>query len=331
MKMTIEDLRKVMTEALVGAGVPRPEAVVGVEMCLDAELRGHSSHGLRLVRNLIAEYTVANPRRSDLSIVSETPSSARVDGGYHLSLFVHRHAVDIAIEKATNTGVAIVSVANAGVGGAVGYLVERIAAAGLFAVALNTTPSTVVAPGTRTPALGTNPIAFSVPRGSRPPVVLDMATSSIAFNQVRQLAAAGGDLPPGVALDELGDPTTDPQRATDAESGRARILPFGGHRGFGLALMLELIVSGGVLGRTGDEKRGPSVMEPGDFGAIYIAFSPEIIGDPVSSSAAITSLVEELESEGARVPGESSRRLRDERLASGSLELTDEVRQILGV
>jgi LDH2 family malate/lactate/ureidoglycolate dehydrogenase len=300
-------------------------------MCLDAELRGHASHGLRLVRNLIAEYTVANPRRTELRIVSETPSSARVDGGYHLSLFVHRHAVDIAIEKATNTGIAIVSVANAGVGGAVGYLVERIAAEGLFAVALHTTPSTVVAPGTRIPALGTNPIAFGIPRGTHPPVILDMATSSIASNQVRQLAAAGADLPRGVALDEEGEPTTDPKRATDAESGRARILPFGGHRGFGLALMLELLVSGGVTGRTGEGKRGPSVMEPGDFAAIYIAYRPEIVGDPASSNAAITSLIEELENEGARVPGENSRRLRDERLASGVLELTDEVREILGV
>lgn len=329
MTIAIAALRAEIHRILTGHGVPPDEADAGVDMCVDAELRGHSSHGVRLLRNVLVEYGNGEGRRAPMRILHETAVSAQVDGGFQLSWFVHRAAVDLLAAKAADTGLAIVSVRNAGVSGALGYLVERVAARGLVALALNSSPLTVVAPGSATPTLGTNPLAMGVPRTSGVPLVLDMATSAIPFNQVVRLRDNGTALPAGVAVDATGAPTTDPVSAIDADSGRGRILPFGGHRGYGLALMLELLVSGAVTGRVGADKRGPVVLEPADFSAVYLAYQPGLIGDPVAGDEATERLVGELIARGARLPGEHSRARRAARVRRGTVELEPTAVQLL--
>ncbi|MFD2416504.1 Ldh family oxidoreductase [Amycolatopsis pigmentata] len=329
MKVDIEQLRRDVRAVLAHHGVPDEEAEVGAEMCLDAELRGHGSHGVRLLRNVVAQYRHTAERRSEPKVVHETPVSARFDGGFHLSWFAHRSAVDIAIAKAERSGIAIVSAAGAGVSGALSYLAERMAGAGLVGIAINSSPVTVVAPGTSVPSLGTNPLAIAVPRRSRPPLVLDMATSSIAFNQILRARDLGQELPAGVATDGSGNATRDPAAAIDPVSGRGRILPFGGHRGFGLALMLELMVSAGVTGRTGEDKRGPFVQEPADFSGFYLAYHPDLVGDPAAGAVATERLLSELTGEGVRLPGEVARVRRDRCYDEGVVELDYDVLEML--
>jgi L-2-hydroxycarboxylate dehydrogenase (NAD+) len=328
MEIPLSALRGRAEEFLTGLGVPPDEAATGAEMCIDAELRGHRSHGIRLLRNIALEYERGAPRRGPIRMISETPASAVVDGGYHLSLHVHRLAADLAAEKAERVGVAVTSARHAGVSGALGYLVERGAARGLVMIALNSTPLTVAPPGTSRAALGTNPLAIGVPRSDGPPVVLDMATSAIAFNEVLRRRAAGESLPDGAALDENGEPTTDPAEVVDA-TGRGRVLPFGGHRGYGLALMIELIVAGLATGRTADVKRGEVVLEPDDFGGVYLAFRPELIGEPAIGTVAVEKLLADIAASGGRIPGEQSRMLRDENLANQTVELAPEAHALL--
>ncbi|WP_370185040.1 Ldh family oxidoreductase [Rhodococcus wratislaviensis] len=320
MKIEITRLRSLMLSVLVTAQIPQHEAEVGAEMILDAELRGHRSHGVRLIRNVLAEYAAGADRRSEITRLTETSVSARVDGGFHLSLFVHRTAIDLAIEKARQSGVGLVGVTNAGVSGQVGYLVERAARAGFVAFSLNTSPLTVVAPGSPVPSLGTNPLAIAVPLPNAEPIVLDMATSAIPFNQVRRLRDEQKPLPEGVAVDGTGSPTTDPAAALDADSGRGRILPFGGHRGYGLALMLELLVAGGVIGRTGEAKRGPELLEPADFASLYFLYRPALVGE-ADAGAAVEALLMELRDQGARIPGEVSAQRRSFAVAEGNVEI----------
>jgi L-2-hydroxycarboxylate dehydrogenase (NAD+) len=321
----LDDVRS----ALVAHQVPLLEAEVGARLCVDAELRGHSSHGVRLLRNVLAEHAAGAARRSDLRLIGETPVSAQVDGGFHLSWFVHNHAIEVAVAKALSVGIGLVSVRNAGVSGALGYLVEQAARRGLVCLALNSTPAMVVAPGTAVPTLGTNPLAIGVPRRDRMPIVLDMSTAGIAFNQVMRLRGLGDVLPAGVALDSSGELTTDPHEAIDTTSGRARILPFGGHRGYGLALMLELLVAAGVSGRTASDKRGPVVLEPSDFSALYLAYQPGLLGDPAVADAATERLLADLQEQGARIPGEVSRLRRERCLRDGQVEIDPEADAIL--
>jgi delta1-piperideine-2-carboxylate reductase len=91
-KVAPERLRQAVQDTLARLGVPPEEAAAGAEMCLDAELRGHSSHGIRLLRNVAAEYAAGAARRRPPSVLAQTPVSARLDGGFHLSWFVHRQA-----------------------------------------------------------------------------------------------------------------------------------------------------------------------------------------------------------------------------------------------
>jgi LDH2 family malate/lactate/ureidoglycolate dehydrogenase len=110
MKVSTAKLRQDVCEALVAIGAPRQEAEVGAEMCLDAELRGHSSHGVRLLRNIAAAYEQGAGRRRAMRVVAESPVSARLDGGFHLSWFVHWSAIELVIDKALTMGIAVVSV-----------------------------------------------------------------------------------------------------------------------------------------------------------------------------------------------------------------------------
>lgn len=324
MLVSISSLRADVHRALTGQGVPDEEATVGAELCLDSELRGHRSHGIRLLRNVTAEYSRGSDRREPLRVRHQTPASAQIDGAFHLSWYVHGSAVDLVAEKALQTGIAIVSVRNAGVSGALGSLVERGARQGVVMIAMNSTPLTVVAPDGSVPMLGTNPLAFAVPRSGGHPLVLDMATSSIAFNQVLRLRETGGALPSGVASDAAGDVTTDPSSAIDPVSGRGRILPFGGHRGYGLSLMIELLVSAAVTGRSASGKRGPVVLEPADFGGLYIAYRPDLVGDPQSADDATEALISELLASGARLPGEDSRLRREGCISCGKVNVDQE-------
>lgn len=330
MEIPIDDLHGMLVGAFEAMGAPPDQAHAAAEMCLDAELREHRSHGVRLVRNIATEYRLGESRRRPLTIENETPASAVVDGGYQLSPYVHRVAVDLLATKAATVGVAMVGVRHAGVSGALGYLVERVARRGLVAIAFNSTPLVVVAPGASQPALGTNPLAIGLPRPGADPLVLDMATSAIAFNNVMRLHALGERLPEGVALDAQGAPTTDPRSAVDAQ-GRGRVLPFGGHRGFGLALMIELIAAGYVTGRTGAVKRGEALHEPDDFGALYLAFDPVLLGDASEAESAIEQLLSEIVASGGRLPGEQSRLRREAHLAAGTLDLDENAADVLGL
>lgn len=323
MRVELDELAGLLREVLGRQGVPEGEAAVGAEVLLDAELRGHTSHGVRLVRNVLGEYVRGAGRRRPVSLLQETPVSARVDGGYHLSLYTHRYAVDLAARKAEESGIGLVSVSDCGVSGALGHLVERIAVRGLVALAFNSSPVVVVAPAAAVPSLGTNPLAIGVPRQGAPPLVLDMATSAIAYNEVVRRRETGDGLPHGVANGADGTPTTDPAAAIDPATGRGRILPFGGHRGYGLALMVELLASGGVTGRVAGDKRGPIVGEPADFSGLYLAYQPGLVGDPERAAAATDRLVNELEDFGARVPGEVGRRRRERCLAEGVVDVDD--------
>lgn len=329
MRITLEELNERVVSLLTSHSVPAEEARVGARVCIDAELRGHASHGVRLLNNVIAEYDSGSHRRNQLCLTHETPASGQVDGGFHLSLYVHDFATTVAINKALEVGISIVSVRNAGVSGALGYFAERMALAGLVGIALNSTPITVVAPGSYVPTLGTNPLALAVPRATQDPVVLDMATSAIAFNQVKGLRDLGERLPEGVAVDAEGRATTDPAEAIDPSSGRGRILPFGGHRGFGLAFMLELLVSACVTGRVADLKRRSTFPEPADFSGLYLAYQPSLVGDRMQAREATEDLLQELVIQGTRVPGEVGRARREECQRHGFVDLSHEAAAVL--
>ncbi len=171
---------------------------------------------------------------------------AEVDGAWGWGPPAARLAVDTAVELASQNAVSAVTIRRCNHIGRLGEYVERISASGLIGLAMcNAEP--VVAPfGGRTRLLGTNPIAFAAPRSaSEPPLMIDFATATVAEGKLRVARDSGEMIPTGLIINSEGRPSSDPR---DFYSGGA-LLPFGGHKGYGLSMMAEVLV--GVLSGTG--------------------------------------------------------------------------------
>src|SRR5437868_14143474 len=172
------------------------------------------------------------------------------------------HAAQETIKKTASHGIALVSVTDAWMSGRGAYYVEMIAKRGLVAIHTAASSRLVAPPGGIRPVLGTNPIAIAVP-SSRGPIVLDMGTSAYMMTEVMLRERLGELLPEGVALGPAGEPTRDPTAAR-----RGALLPFGGYKGSGLALMIQAL---GLLAGRG--ANGES-----DYGYLFVAFRPDLFG-----------------------------------------------------
>ena len=165
-----------------------------------------------------------------------TGSLARLDGDGGFGYAAAELAMQEAIAMARGQGIGAVGVKNSHFFGAGAYYVNMAAGAGMIGLALSNSFPKVAAHGGLHPVLGTNPFAFGAPRANGDHLLFDMATSALAGSAVREHLAAGKPLPEGLAIDADGQPITDPAKVNDGA-----LLPFGGPKGFGLSLMVEIL------------------------------------------------------------------------------------------
>lgn len=326
-KLTIEEATQLAVERLERAGIPSEQARIAAPLYLEGELLNRPSHGLRHLYNNVKQYEAGAERRTPLAVLKDTPVSALIDGGYQHAYYVHSTAMHKVIEKANNSGMGMVACRKSGGSGILGYYTRTIAEAGLIGIAFNTSPAVVVPHGGKRAMLGTNPLSIAIPRRIAPPIILDMATSAGTFNQIMLGRITGKPLPEGMALDENGLPTTDPQVALD-ENGRGRILPMAGHKGFGLAFAIEILVAAGAGGAIGLQTG--SVMNPDYFSGLYLAYRPDLFisreefDDKVEKLITDTKAVERVPGvDEIRIPGEESARRRAANLARGYIEIEE--------
>lgn len=226
-------------------GVPAADAVTVADSLVEADLRGVASHGTTRIGIYVERLQAGavNPRPK-VSVVRETPTTVLLDGDNGLGAAVGVRAMDEAIRRATAYGTAWVSVRNSNHFGAAAFYVQRAVAARCVGLALTNAPATMALWGGRTPFLGTNPFAVGVPAGSERPIIVDMATSVAARGKIILAAKKGEAIPPGLAVDVEGRPTTNAQAALDGA-----VLPFAAHKGYGIALLIEML-SGILAGAT---------------------------------------------------------------------------------
>jgi len=186
-------------------------------------------------------------------IVSETSSTALVDGNNGLGQPVARWAMQLAIDKAREVGSGTVAVRNSNHYGIAGYYAMMALEHDMIGMSLTNSSPLVVPTGGRKAVIGTNPIAVAIPAGKERPWVLDMATSVVPRGKLEVYARKNKPMPLGWAVDETGQPTTDAQRVLDALTARlgGGILPLGGtalfsgYKGYNLSVMVDLLC--GVL------------------------------------------------------------------------------------
>jgi len=301
----VDDARTLGERALRGIGYDAEEARIIADHVIDAALCGYEYSGLAKILNIPENRRFHLPRQK-MRIVHETEVSALYDGGNNNGMVAMYHAANAAIAKAAAHGISVIGVSNSWMSGRSAYFVEMIARAGLVAIHTASSGPAVAPYGGTKPVLGTNPIAFALP-GEDGPLVLDIGTSAFMATELQLRARLGQSVPDGVGLDRDGRPTRD---ASEIREGA--LLPFGGHKGFGLGLIVQAF---GLLAGAADD------------GYVFIAFRPDLLVPLAELRRELASLIARVKAvprqEGfyeIRIPGEQSARNR-ERLAREGLTI----------
>ena len=250
---------------------------------------------------IIAQDERAKQGRVPVKVVHETPHSAMIDGGNNVGYIGAWHGAEMAIAKAQKSGMASVGVYNSYYSGRNAYCVERIVRAGFVALHVASSEPRVMPPGAAASALGTNPICFGFPSESGP-VTVDMGTASIMNGDMRLHALLGQALPEGIAFDRNGEPTRDATAALDGGG----VLPFGGHKGYGLCFAIQAL---GLLAGCAFT-RG----QVQDFGFLFWVIDPKIMLPHDDFARLMSELVDKIKATPRR-PGVDEIRIPSERAA----------------
>lgn len=226
-------------EALTGAGAGEQDAQALADATAQAEAVGNRAVGVGHLFDYLDGYRqgrIAAAARPVVTRRSVALIDVDADGGLAQTAFAA--AVDHLEQGAREVGLAALWIRNSYTCGELGWYPRRLAAAGLLAVAAANSPALMSLGGAPHPVLGTNPLAYGLPRTGRPPVVIDQASSSTAYVTIRRAAETGSSIPAGWAVGPDGAPTEDP-----ADALLGALLPFGGHRGGNIALLVEVLAT----------------------------------------------------------------------------------------
>ena len=241
--------------------------------CAAAQQDGAESHGVFRMAGYMATIAsgwvdaAAMPRVEDLA-----SGYVGVDAANGFAQPALAAARPLLVSKAREAGIAVLAIRNSHHFAALWPDVEPFADEGLIALSVVNSMTCVVPHGARRPVFGTNPIAFAAPCAGRQPLVFDMATSALAHGDVQIAAREGHPLPPGAGVDRDGHPTTDPRAVLDGGA----LLPFGGHKGSALSMMVELLAAGLTGGNFSFEfewSRHPGAQTPWT-GQLLIVIDP---------------------------------------------------------
>ncbi|MGI6368592.1 MAG: Ldh family oxidoreductase [Anaerolineae bacterium] len=245
-RVSEQELLRFASAVLEAVDVPSDVAHTVADNLVQGELHGLASHGVSRLLEVYAERFAGggiNPR-PNIQVVHRDRGAALIDGDSGPGAVAGTRAMSLAIELARGHGSGWVAVRNSSHFGAA-FLYARMAMAqGMIGFATTNAVVQVAPYGGRTKMLGTNPLCVGVPGGKHGPVLLDMATSQAARGKVQVAAINGESIPLGWAVDRNDQPTTDPNNAW-------RLLPLGGYKGYGLALLMEIlsaVVSGAMVG-----------------------------------------------------------------------------------
>ena len=313
----------------VAAGVSQEVARDVAEHLVDAELRGVASHGvIRVPQYLKAVDRGETRAAAQLSVIRQNQATASFSGGHGFGQVMARGAMQHAVELARRFGVAVVTLTDCGHTGRLGAYTEQAARAGMVGMMMVNAGGSGqwVAPfGGIAGRLATNPLAIAVPLADGESLSLDMATSAAPEGKIRTLVALERTIPEGWVVDHQGKPSTQPGSLYGPP--RGALLPFGGHKGFGLAFMIEILA--GALSGTGCCVQADAPLAGTTDGVILIAIQIEAFCPRQSFDKTIERLVSHIKSSPTApgvvevlTPGELEAHTRRRQLSQG-IDLPD--------
>ena len=250
MKYSVEELLAFTKNIMLKAGLSEKESEVFADSLISAEMRGVTSHGLTRLSTYakrVEEGLVAN--HTEPEIIKDGGSVLLIDGKNTMGAYAGTKAMELCIERAKVHGTAFATVCGGNHFGCASYFTSIAAKNNMIGFAVANGPGAIPPTGGTKPLLGTNPVSISIPAGRYEPLILDMATSAVARGKVALAKKNGNSIPLGWGLDSQGRPTTDPSDILNGGS----MLPMGGAKGYGIALIVEILascLSGALNGQT---------------------------------------------------------------------------------
>jgi L-2-hydroxycarboxylate dehydrogenase (NAD+) len=322
-RVPAERLEQFTRECLEAVGLPGDDAACVAALMADADVNGSDGHGIfrlpQYVERILNGGINVTP---DIKPIRESPSACLVDGDNAMGHLVMSYAASVAIDKARTAGVGWVGARNSNHAGPAALYAKMPLAHDMIGLYIAVGNANHLPPwGGIDMLLSTNPIAVAVPANEHPPIVLDMATTVAAYGKVKTAVQRGQTMPEGWMIDRQGQPLTDPARADEGF-----LLPIGGAKGYGLALIFGLLagtLNGAAFGKDVIDFNADSVT-PTNTGQLIVAISIAAFADIATFKRCVDAAIEQMHGserlpgiEAIRVPGERSHAVRSEREALG--------------
>jgi ureidoglycolate dehydrogenase (NAD+) len=315
-----EKLEELIAGKLEKEGVSAEHSAIVAEVLAHADLRGVHSHGALRTEHYITRIQAGglnvNP---DFKVEETGPASAKFDGDDGLGHVIAKEAMDVAIKMAQKSGIGVVTAFNSSHCGALSYYVKQAAEANMVGMAMTHTDKVVVPFGGKESFFGTNPIAYGFPSKKYKPVILDMATSNVAFGKVLHARETGQTIPSDWGVDQAGKPSTNPHEV-------ASLMPFAGPKGYGMGMVVDVlsgILAGAAFGPHITAMYG-NYGEMRKLGHFFMVINPAFFTDQENFLASMDRMVEELHAappadgfNGVMVPGEPEQMKEETRLKDG--------------
>jgi len=321
MKYSISDVHALCTEAFTACKVTSAQAGPTIDALILAEAQGLASHGISRVPMYLAHVTHGRVNPNAVPVIQQQSASAALinaDNGFAFPAC--NQAIKLAIQKASETGIAVGAVTNSHHFGVAGNHLRAIADAGLVGWAMGNSPAAMPAWGGKRAIFGTNPIAAVFPRTNADPILVDLSLSEVARGKIMVAAKNGTPIPQGWALDAKGNPTTDAKAAL-----AGMMLPMGGVKGAMLAMVVEIMVTaltGAHFGAEADSFFIDAGNQP-RLGQLFLVINPDALAGRLAYESRLSALIDVvLQDPDVRLPGTRRFALAEEAMREG-LELPD--------
>lgn len=308
---------------LMAHSVGQRNATLTIASLLRAEMEGLPSHGFSRIPYYAAQSAAGKVDGHAVPLVERPrPGVVTVDAHCGFAFSAFADGLPVAARAAKESGVALLAVRNSHHAGVLGFPVADLAEQGLVALGFANSPASLAPYGGKKVTFGTNPLAMACPRKDAPPLVIDLSMGLLARGKILQAAKKGELIPEGAAVDAQGNPTRDPAKAFDGA-----LLPFGGPKGYALALMVE-IMSAALTGASLAIEASSLFTPDGPAPRLGQSF---LIMDPAATAgASFVDRVEQLltfitDQPGTRLPGDRRIGLSQQARQSNSIELADDL------
>ncbi len=317
MRIRINEIKQLCTNVLLKSGLNKKDSETVIDEYLYGELSGKKSHGFASFPKFALE-KIKN-RKGDWRIEKEDDSYALINADGNFGQLVGKFSMELAMKKAKKKGIALVGMNNMQSYLMPGYYAKMASDKNMIGIVIDNSKSRVAPFGGTEPKLGANPIGLAIPANDTA-FVLDMATSTRAMGEVRLAKKLGKLLPDNMAFDKEGNMTKDPDQVYALNA-------FGGYKGYGLCLAIEILAGSFVRAKMGSKIEGSL-----DRGFLFLVINPEIFVDIKTFKDEVSELIKEIKAckkasdfDEILIPGERASNLMKENLKNDYLDIDDKI------